>query len=283
MQLADQYLDRVGHLPPAPTIANQLLGLFNEPDRDLDRVVQLISHDPSLTAEVLKRCNSAVFCGAEPASDMFEAITRLGFYEVYCVVTALIASRALTIAPKTSALDIGKYWEHSVITAVAASSLARRAEQPDAVAFTAGLLHDVGKLILAAVEPVAYGKILQTAGCNHAALVEAEIAQFKVSHAMVGAQLLARWKLPSSVVAPVLQHHEAAPALQPFVPLWAAVRLGDGIAHSLKDSSVNLMEASGEDFRAMSILGVSPDQLPDILAEIADGLKGVEALFQIAA
>ena len=79
MRIADQYIDRVTDLPPAPTVAAELLGLFGDPNQDIDRIVELIGHDPSLTVDILRRCNSALFRGDEPASDMFEAVTRLGF------------------------------------------------------------------------------------------------------------------------------------------------------------------------------------------------------------
>ena len=93
MDKIDQYLEDVHHLPSAPTLVVELLELFKHPDRDIDRVVELISHDPSLTAEVLKRCNSAYLGGGQPADGMFEAVTRLGFYEVYCSVVATLEPR----------------------------------------------------------------------------------------------------------------------------------------------------------------------------------------------
>src|ERR1035441_2907787 len=95
MKALDQYLDRVQNLPPAPTVAIQLLDLFSDPDRDIDRIVELISHDPSLTAATLKRCNSGALCGVEPASDMFDAVSRLGLYEVYCIVIGLTTSQTM--------------------------------------------------------------------------------------------------------------------------------------------------------------------------------------------
>jgi HD-like signal output (HDOD) protein len=126
MDKSDQYIDRVSHLPPAPTVATELLGLFGDANRDLDRIVELISHDPSLTAEVLKRCNSAALSGPEPASDMFEVVTRLGFYEVYRVVAALVGSRSMSLGKDKGSLDVGSLWRHSVVAGVVAETLARR-------------------------------------------------------------------------------------------------------------------------------------------------------------
>ncbi len=81
----------------------QLLGLFREPDRDVDRIVELIRLEPSLTAEVLNRCNSAVFGRGESATDVFEAVSRLGFYEIYCLVLALVSSQLTFLSYGTTA------------------------------------------------------------------------------------------------------------------------------------------------------------------------------------
>lgn len=76
---------------PADTIAAiQLLDLFRDPDRDIDRIVQFIHDDPALTAETLRRCNNGLFRGSERTTDIFEAVSRLGFYELYDIVAASV-------------------------------------------------------------------------------------------------------------------------------------------------------------------------------------------------
>ena len=145
----DLCIDQVHHLPPTPTLLLELLALFKQPDRDIDQVVKVISHDPSLTAEVLRRCNSAYFSGSQPAADMFEAVLRLGFYEMYRIVVVLFGSRAMSIPNGACGIQVEALWRHSVTTAVAAGVLAEHLQEPEGVAFTAGLLHDVGKVVLA--------------------------------------------------------------------------------------------------------------------------------------
>lgn len=282
MQLVDDYLERLEYLPPAPTVANQLLGLFGDPDRDLDRIVQLITYDPSLTAEVLKRCNSAALGGAEPIDDMFSAITRLGFYEVYCIVTAMVASRALAIVPKGLSFDVSKLWEHSVVTAVAASNLVPQEGDMEAVAFTSGLLHDVGKLILLAIEPDAYVEVILKNGPNGPALAKAEMDRFKVTHAMVGAQLLTRWKLPSSVVTVVKEHHDSGENLSSMNKLQLTIHLGNYIAHSLIKDFIDYPERQNEIFLDLDALKIPREKLPDIEAKINERLSKVKSLFMQA-
>jgi HD-like signal output (HDOD) protein len=91
---AERYLNRVASLPPAPVLVTELLTLFREPDRDVDQVVQLISYEPSLTAQILRTCNSAFFAGEQPPGDIFEAVSRLGFYQVYCLVVSIFGAKA---------------------------------------------------------------------------------------------------------------------------------------------------------------------------------------------
>lgn len=278
MNTADSFIDCVQHLPPAPVVASQLLGMFSDPDRDVDRIVELIGLDPSLTAELLKRCNSSFFAGAEPAADTMEAVMRLGFYEVYCIVIALVGSRAMTMAPAECGLDSAALWRHSVLTAVAASTLAARVQMVEAAGFTAGLLHDVGKLVFAAVRSRDYATLVRAHGASGAELVTAEEATLGLSHASVGARLLARWGLPENVTAAVQFHHDPAAAAEPFQRLAAAVNMANAWTHQLAN---NLEAEPGElvsDPESLRLLGMTvEDVLPAVTAvqTAAQRIKGL--------
>jgi HD-like signal output (HDOD) protein len=88
MENPGQFTSRV-QTPPTDSIAAiQLLDLFRDPDHDIDRIVEFISNDPVLAAETLRRCNNASFRGAERTTDIFEAVNRLGFYELYGIIAA---------------------------------------------------------------------------------------------------------------------------------------------------------------------------------------------------
>jgi HD-like signal output (HDOD) protein len=84
-----------GHGEPQPwdtTAAVQLLDLFRNPDHDVDQIVELISQDPLLTAETLRRCNNATFGSGERTTDIFEAVSRLGFYELYDIIATSVVT-----------------------------------------------------------------------------------------------------------------------------------------------------------------------------------------------
>jgi putative nucleotidyltransferase with HDIG domain len=224
----------------------ELLSLFREPDRDIDRVVELISHEPSLTAEVLKRCNSACFMGDTPAEETFTAVSRLGFYEVYTVVVGVFGASTVSLPGLRDVLDINALWQHAVMTAAAASALTEDDQESAGAAFTAGLLHDVGKLILASAEGPRYAKIRQESAEHGESLVTAERAAFGLNHAEIGGRLLSRWNLPEDVVTAVLHHHrdESANSLQEITPtIYFANRFithpvfaGDGVSQFYKTS-----------------------------------------------
>ena len=145
----DAFIDRVQHLPPSPRLLVKLLELFKHPDPDINEVVGLISHDPAFTVEVLKRCNSAFIGTEKPAEDMFEAVSRLGFQEIYEIVLAMFAAAALLPPGARDGVHVemlcgGIRWR---------SPRSRRGCWPrkpgnrSPPPSSRGLLHDIGKVV----------------------------------------------------------------------------------------------------------------------------------------
>jgi putative nucleotidyltransferase with HDIG domain len=234
----DVYLNGIQHLPPTPSVMVKLLRIFKLADPDLDEVVKLISHDPSLTAEVLKRCNSAYFAGENPVTDIFEAISRLGFYEVYRAVVLISGARTMSLQTAAVGVKVEDLWRHSLATAVAAEVIAREISESEVAAFTAGLLHDVGKLVLASAEGGKYGTVTQSAVTESASLVELERNAFGFDNSEIGARLLERWRLPADVVAPIRHHHNLGGAGE-SIRLTATLALADSIAHQLEEPAAH--------------------------------------------
>ena len=277
----DQYIDRVKHLPPAPTVAVQLLGLFADPDRDIDRIVELVSHDPALTAETLKRCNSASLVGAEPATDMFEAVSRLGFYEVYSIVMALVASRTMFAVRTKYPKEGTRLWQHTVTTAAIAAILARRVEVVEAKAFTAGLLHDVGKLVFVSVEGTTYAEMARREGGFGRALAAAEEAAYGFTHASLGARLLARWGLPESVCLAVKLHHQSPVAAGQFQRLAAAIHFANGLAHQMIDGPTCAEVEADLSPEAMALVELTPAEIPAVIQQVRQALEKMQGLLQM--
>jgi putative nucleotidyltransferase with HDIG domain len=277
---AKRYLDGLTSLPPAPMLVTELLALFRDPDHDVDQVVQLISYEPSLTAQIFRTCNSAYFGCEQPPGDIFEAVSRIGFYEVYCLVVSLFGAKTKSMEGADKGVDVEELWRHSVASAVSASIAAEEAGQARVEAFTAGLLHDIGKLVLASAEREAYARIIQRAKDEGVLLTVLERSAFVIDHAELGGELMRRWKLPPDIVAAVRCHHEREAAPQ-YQQLTATVQLGDYIAHQLladDSAGIGFLTPSTA---AWDILQLSPDDLPRLLAKAQSEMERVRGMLEI--
>jgi putative nucleotidyltransferase with HDIG domain len=280
MTAASQYIDGIQNLPPAPTVLKELLAIFSEADQEMDDVVKLISYDPSLTAEFLKRANSAFFSGDEPASNAFEAITRLGFYEAFYIVAGLFAASVKSLPGVDESLDADALWRHSVATAVAASIVAEAAEESKAAAFTSGLLHDIGKLVLASAERGRYGKLTPLANGHGPCLLEVEQQTFGTDHAEIGAKLLARWNLPSEIVIAVRHHHDFK-TLENHEHFSAIVHLANITAHGLRDDDPSIGDLALSATGSLEKLNLTTKDFRSLIGKTEEGLEQVKGLLEL--
>ena len=277
---AKRYLDGVTSLPSAPMLVTELLALFQEPDHDVDKVVQLITYEPSLTAQILRLCNSASFAGERPPDDIFEAVSRIGFYQVYCMVVSLLGARTKSMEGADEGLNVNELWRHSVAVAVSASVAADETGQAKAAAFTAGLLHDIGKLVLASVERGRYAALIQRASDEGLLLTDLERSVLMMDHAEVGGELMQRWNLPPEIVAAVRRHHDPAIG-PPFQQLTAAVQVGDVIGHQFFDEDLASTDLLTFSAAALDTLHLTPDDFPRLLAKVQSEMDQVKVMLEI--
>lgn len=278
MQELDDYINRVQHLPPAPVVLPKLLPLLANVDTDSSQIVEVITYDPSLTASVLQLCNSAFFAAATPATDIKEAVNRLGFNQVYKVVAAVTGSRTLSSAQKGYGFGAGELWKHSVAAAVAAQVIAEDLEEDANTAFTAALLHDVGKAILAEALEHVYAKLVQETESNQQSLLETEKKLLGVQHAEIGGRLLSNWKFPPSLVAAVCHHHQPDAAAE-HQRLASFVYLGNMVAHFMGFSYGHQAFAFRGRIEALGILNLSPEKIPLLMLKTFERLEVIQALF----
>lgn len=281
MSAIDDYLSRVKRLPPAPRILPELLQLLRRPDVDADMVVNLIKYDPALTASVLQLANSAFFGSARPAENLTEAVTRLGFQQVYILVAAVSGARNLSPAQKGYGMASGDLWRHSATSAVAAQLIARDLGDDVDVVFTAALLHDIGKIILSETLESVYSHIVQETARNQYSLLEVERRVLGFNHEEVGELLLARWNFPPNLVAAVGHHHHPEQAGE-HARLAAYAHLGNLVAYALGQGYGNNAYALEPSPAAFRILGLTEDTLPDYMIRTFDQMGVIEALFRVS-
>ncbi len=282
MKAINDYIDSAKNLPPAPGVLPKLLVLLHQPDIDSGKVIDLVSYDPSLTASVLRLCNSAYFGAAKPADDLHEAIMRIGFNQAYQITAAACGARALTPPQKGYGIETGELWKHSVATAEAAQLMAKDLGEDENVVFTAALLHDIGKIVLAQSLEDSYARIIEETETHQYTLLETEKKLLGAHHGEVGGTLLARWKFPGNLVAAVWFHHQPS-AAKPYERLASFVYLGNLIAHFMGHGYGHQAFALRGRAEALDLLGLSPDSLPRYMIKTFEQLNAVESLFHVNA
>jgi HD-like signal output (HDOD) protein len=228
-----QLATRVKCLPSLPALYTQLNEEFQKEEPSLERAGEIISRDIGMTTKILQLVNSAFFGLPQPISRPSEAVMYLGLNTVRSLVLSLqIFSQFDSETGRWFSLDALAC--HCWITGVAARRVAHE-ERKDAntqeQCFLAGLLHDVGQLILAVGLPGEYQEVLRTSKSLNRPAWEVEQERFGATHAGVGAYLLGLWGLPNPIIEAVAMHHRpAACAVHEFSPV-VAVHVADVFVH----------------------------------------------------
>lgn len=198
----------VEKLPSAPEIARRTLATVNRDNASLQDLARLIARDQALAARLLRIANGAFFAVRGKVTSIAQAVTLLGFERVRELVLGLSVWGALEGTSAAARRFRKRLWVHSAMVATAARMLAERTNHDDASAFTAGLLHDVGKLVLGLRLGDTYWELLEEA-IDEGGAGEAERAALSCDHARVGGWLLQLWGMPPDLVEAVALHTEA--------------------------------------------------------------------------
>ena len=268
----DNYINEIKTLPPAPRVLSQLLVLLNEEEAHAGQIVELIAYDPALTAKVLQRCNNAATGLGGTVSDLNEAVAQVGFNAIYRLVAMVTGEALLGLEQKGYGIAAGEMWEHSVMSAVAARVMASKLGGEENVAFTAALLHDIGKLVLGTFLEDSEQTVFRTKGPSGLSLLEAEKEVLGVEHAEIGGRVLEEWNFPETLVNAVRHHHNPAQA-RPHEQLAAYVHLGDIIAHCLGQAQKYESFATRTQAEALQILEISPKEMDTLILETDTALK----------
>ncbi|MDR3378233.1 MAG: HDOD domain-containing protein [Verrucomicrobiae bacterium] len=209
MEAVYKLLREVKVLPPSPQVLPKVLDALRHEQTTLEEVGELIALDPVLTAKLLHYCNSVYFSGREPVSSVPEAIGRVGFQTIFSLVSAVTGSKSFN-PPANSGVDGTQLWKHSLTTAFACKFIADDIDADSNLLFTAGLLHDIGRVVLAQAKGAEYGQLLAQAAASGADTTALEKSAYGFTHADVGACLMETWKLPALLVQAVRFHHQPA-------------------------------------------------------------------------
>ncbi len=281
MKRTREILEKVDAVPPFPAVVHKVLALLQDPMVSAERLVEAVRFDQSITAHVLRVCNSALHGGTRKVSSLKDALVRIGNRELVRVVLSAGGSDVLRKEVPGYGLEGGALWRHSVLCALLCESLCDGAGYEwKEKAFTAGLLHDVGKVVLSEFVGKEYGKIRDAATAGGLTFPEAESAILGVDHAEAGGRIGEKWNFDAELVNAIRHHHD--PAKGKEGPLLFLVHYSDvlcltsGIGGGADGLRYNvdhrLLEANG--------IGAKEFELGLIrLADVERAFQGVMAMF----
>jgi HD-like signal output (HDOD) protein len=220
-------------IPPFPAVAIRALKFLSNESGQLRALSELIATDTALSGEILRVVNSPLVGLRNEISSILQAIVLLGLEHVKGVV--------LTIATKSylgNSLEIPALracWRHSLACAVIAKELAPLSLVEPDVAYTAGLLHDIGRLGLVATYPRKYADFLTSVEKEPGNALQRERGLFGIDHCQAGGQLVTYWKLPRVFIAVTSRHHEAAVDGEPTLLsiVRSSCRMADALGFSV--------------------------------------------------
>jgi HD-like signal output (HDOD) protein len=192
-------------LPPFPQIAIRVLQLANNENVQLHQLSDLVSADPAFASEVLTIANSVLYAPRFPASSILQAIAVLGANNLQglCFTVGVRAYMGKALSQPS----MRGIWRHNLACGLIAEQLAAAGFLDKDIAYTAGVMHDIGRLALAVIRPKEYGLLLGVHSGTPESILKAERELFGWDHCEAGRQLIADWKLPSDFEAVVSDHH----------------------------------------------------------------------------
>lgn len=277
----DRILATVKSVPSLPSVVMKLRKYLNDPDVSFDELAKVIQYDPGLTANVLQLANSAYFGWSGTIKSVKDAITRLGTNRIFQMVLCMSVAPMVSKPIKGYDMDAGSLWEHSIAAAVCAEQLALALKLENAEdAFTAGMLHDIGKVVLGTFVDVDDEPIREIVDSDGLAFNEAEMMVLGIDHAEVAAALLEEWQLPAEVVEAARWHHLPAKASDEHQQMVDLIHVADMLCLNVGWGSGTDGLQYKLDEKANARLGVRVGLAEEIVLKVMSGMEDLKDLFK---
>lgn len=201
-------LEQIDDLPTLPTIAMEVNQMLNDYDISIHDLSKTIERDQSITFRILRLVNSAFFGLPSKVSTISHAVILLGFNSVRDAVVSVSVIDTFSKRKALGGFDVTDFWFHSVAVAVTCRHLAESAKvgHPDDC-FIGGLLHDMGKLVMAQYFQDLFVKVWNSMRENELSFFDAEKKELPLNHTQIGSELAKKWKLPPGLIDAIRYHH----------------------------------------------------------------------------
>jgi len=267
-------------LPTMPQVLLKLNEVMANAEASVADVAKVVATDPAVSTNILRIVNSAYYGLQVRVSSVSLAISVMGFN-----MTKKVALKAAVFSSfggrraKIQHFDPEAFWKHAVFAGVAARILAGAspvfADMHPEDAYVAGLLHDIGKIILMEKTAPRYLAMLRRAVQEKRPEVDAEVEDFGFTHADVGSVLAIKWSLPEDLAIAIRYHH--APGRDPFHrSLSSLIHLADQLAWQASQPSTVGTFVAPLDHEVYDQIGLTPDQVEELLPQILDDFAASE-------
>ena len=275
----------VGALPPVPAAALKLLEVTRSEDTGIAEIAQLIETEPALAAKVLKLVNSAYYGFTERIPSIHRAATLLGLSTLRQAALHLFFYEGIIQRGNEGAFDQLFFWQHSLLVAILSRGFAERLghKDPDAL-YAAGLLHDLGKVILESHGKLSYSEFLSTVGTSGNATRDDEDLFFGITHDQLGALVSKAWELPDIVCRTQALHHCGLAQSQlerPQAQEVAIVALADFIAWTQGLGSARTHTSPSLEPEVLALIDLEQVGLAEVLAIADQEMAKIAAFYDL--
>jgi len=256
-------------LPTLPHILLQLIDICNQEEKGIRDLSKVINKDPSISERLLRLVNSAYYSLKQKITSIDQALLLLGMDAVKNIALSSSVYQVFHRPGRKSAFNLKLFWWHSLSCATIARRLAIRIQHPGPdEAFLAGLMHDIGKIVLWNNFEQQYENILKTSAYRTPELLEGEQV-FGLGHAEAGAWLIRRWDLHSFMPDAVLYHHDQPDRIVHASPLVQTVYVANRLCPILAEEREEGISV-GE-----RILGLTQEELEELIGVAEEEVQGI--------
>ena len=254
MQL-EKLLNRPNALPCVPRVVRKLIESFDDDDVDPIKIATLVEEDPALTAKLLKTANSAFFGLTRNVSNAREAMSVLGLIKVRALVIASALGDGFHMV---GGVNMGQFWRYSLNTAALSRYIALPIRIDENTAYTAGLIHAVGTLVMHAGMPEKMTELDRSVCMLDLKRAQTEQALFGYSYAEVGAALAREWSFPKRLID-AIRHHTAPFDKDVYEPIAGVIHIGAWRARAEEHSRRHELLINTYPDPVGVILGIDPE------------------------
>jgi putative nucleotidyltransferase with HDIG domain len=268
-------------LPPFPDVVWKVMSLLRR-TAPISEIEAVIKYDPMITSRIIALSQSVYYGRRYDVGSLRDAILVLGDQKLMQVLMTACALRYFQGEKSGRASSERKLWKHSVATAIMSELVARRLKHSKVLTiYTAGLLHDIGKIVLDLYARIYLGASLRQIEERDTQSIAAERRALGIDHQELGEKIARRWRFPQDVTAAIGRHHSPKPDASKE-DVATAIYVADRIVRTLEEDSAGTEPFDPEKDAAFVKLGITPRIIEGLQANLSEALSGVGQLLSTA-